>query len=200
MGCFSFHPRKTITTGEGGIIATNDSGLTRRLRALRNHGQDPEASSPEFIMPGFNYRMTEFQAALGISQMTKVDRIIASRRRMASNYNKLLSGTPVQAPIVSEGSRPVYQSYVVLLPEYMTSHRQTIIEQLREDRVETTIGTWNMPMTSYFRSRYGYRTGDFPMADQVFTRSLCLPLHENISSQEQQYVTDNLVGYCSEKS
>ncbi len=200
MGCFSFHPRKTITTGEGGIIATNDYGLARRLRALRNHGQDPEASSPEFIMPGFNYRMTEFQAALGISQMTKVDRIIASRRRMASNYNKLLSGTPVQAPIVSEGSRPVYQSYVVLLPEYMTSHRQTIIEQLREDRVETTIGTWNMPMTSYFRSRYGYRTGDFPMADQVFTRSLCLPLHENISSQEQQYVTDNLVGYCSEKS
>jgi perosamine synthetase len=200
MGCFSFHPRKTITTGEGGIIATNDYGLARRLRALRNHGQDPEASSPEFIMPGFNYRMTEFQAALGISQMTKLDRIIAYRRRMASNYNKLLSGTPVQAPIVSEGGRPVYQSYVVLLPEYMTSHRQTIIEQLREDRVETTIGTWNMPMTSYFRSRYGYRTGDFPMADQVFTRSLCLPLHENISSQEQQYVTDNLVGYCSEKS
>lgn len=200
MGCFSFHPRKTITTGEGGIIATNDYGLARRLQALRNHGQNPEVSSPEFIMPGFNYRMTEFQAALGISQMTKLDRIIVSRRRMASNYNKLLSGTPVQAPIVSGGGRPVYQSYVVLLPEYMTSHRQSIIEQLREDRVETTIGTWNMPMTSYFRSRYGYQMGDFPMADQVFTRSLCLPLHENISSQEQQYVTDNLVGYCSEKS
>ena len=200
MGCFSFHPRKAITTGEGGIITTNDSGLVHSLRALRNHGQDPEASSPDFIMPGFNYRMTEFQAALGITQMAKLDRIIGYRRRMASNYNELLSGTPVQAPIVSEGGRPVYQSYVVLLPEYMTSHRQTIIEQLRESSVETTIGTWNMPMTSYFRSRYGYRMGDFPVVNHIFARSLCLPLHENVSSQEQQYIIDNLVGYCNEKS
>jgi dTDP-4-amino-4,6-dideoxygalactose transaminase len=200
MGCFSFHPRKAITTGEGGMITTNDSGLVHSLRALRNHGQDPEASSPDFIMPGFNYRMTEFQAALGITQMAKLDRIIASCRRMAANYNKLLSGTPVQAPKVSEGSRPIYQSYVVLLPKHMAPQRHEVIEQLKEERIETSIGTWNMPMTSYFRSRYGYRMGDFPVVNQVFARSLCLPLHENISSQEQQYVMDNLVGYCSEKS
>jgi len=74
MGCFSFHPRKAITTGEGGAITTNDDGLARKLRALRNHGLDPEASSSDFIMPGFNYRMTEFQAAFGTSQMKKLDR------------------------------------------------------------------------------------------------------------------------------
>jgi dTDP-4-amino-4,6-dideoxygalactose transaminase len=82
----------------------------------------------------------------------------------------------------------------------MTSHGQTIIEQLREDGVETTIGTWNMPMTSYFRSRYAYRTDEFPVADQIFAHSLCLPLHENISSQEQQYIMDHLFEYCHEKS
>jgi dTDP-4-amino-4,6-dideoxygalactose transaminase len=87
MGCFSFHPRKAITTGEGGILTTNDSALASRLRALRNHGQDPDASSPDFIMPGFNYRMTEFQAALGITQMAKLDRIIANDRISGSAWN-----------------------------------------------------------------------------------------------------------------
>ncbi len=81
MGCFSFHPRKAITTGEGGIITTNDETLARSLRALRNHGQDPDAKAPDFTFFGFNYRMTEFQAALGISQMGKVD-------RMPSNWAK----------------------------------------------------------------------------------------------------------------
>lgn len=182
------------------MITTNDSGLVHSLRALRNHGQDPEASSPDFIMPGFNYRMTEFQAALGVTQMAKLDRIIASRRRMAANYNKLLSGTPVQAPKVSEGSRPIYQAYVVLLPEHVASHRQTIIEQLRENGVETTIGTWNMPTTSYFRSRYGYRMGDFPVVNHVFARSLSLPLYDNISSQDQRHILENLIGFCNGNS
>lgn len=200
MGCFSFHPRKTVTTGEGGIITTNDSGLAHSLRALRNHGQDPDAPSPDFIMPGFNYRMTEFQAALGITQMAKLDRIIASRRRMAANYNELLSGTPVQAPKVSEGSHPIYQSYVVLLPEHMAPQRQEVIEQLKEKRIETSIGTWNMPMTSYFRSRYGYRMGDFPIVNHIFARSLSLPLYDNISSQDQRYILENLIGCCNGNS
>lgn len=198
MGCFSFHPRKAITTGEGGIITTDDSGFARRLRVLRNHGLDPGASSPDFIMPGFNYRMTEFQAALGISQIAKLDRIIAACRRMAANYNELLIDTPVKVPKVFEGSCPSYQAYVVLLPEQIASHRQTIIEQLRKNRVETTIGTWNMPMTSYFRSRYGYKAGDFPITDRVFQGSLTLPLHESLQATEQNIVIQQLVGTLEE--
>lgn len=200
MGCFSFHPRKAITTGEGGIITTNDPALALKLRALRNHGLDPDASSPDFIMPGFNYRMTEFQGALGITQMAKLERIIAARRRLAAIYSELLEGTQLQAPKVSEGSVPVYQSYVVILPEHIAPERKTIIEQLREKMIETTIGTWNMPMTSYFRSRYGYRKGDFSVADQVFARSLSLPLYEGISSRDQEYISDNLIGHCNANS
>ncbi len=192
MGCFSFHPRKAITTGEGGIITTNDAALARRLRALRNHGQDPDAPSPDFIMPGFNYRMTEFQAALGLTQMAKLDRIIAARRRLAAVYDELLGGTPLWPPVVGIGSQPVYQSYVVLLPEMAAPHRPSLIQQLKKQGIETAIGTWHIPMTTYFRSRYGYQEGEFPVADRVFSRASSLPLYEQLSSQDQSKVVQCL--------
>ncbi len=197
IGCFSFHPRKAITTGEGGIVVTDDAALARRLRALRNHGQDPDAPSPDFIMPGFNYRMTEFQAALGLTQMTKLDRIIAARRRLAAHYDELLQGTPLQAPAVASGSQPVYQSYVVLLPERAAAYRAEIITRLKEQGIETTIGTWHMPMTTYFRSRYGYRADDFPVVDQVFARSMILPLYEEMLQPQQDEVVGALQGFLS---
>ena len=193
MGCLSFHPRKAITTGEGGIITTDDPDLARKVRALRNHGQDPEASFPDFIMPGFNYRITEFQAALGSIQMTKLDRIIAARRRLAARYDELLSATSLQTPAVSTDSQPVYQSYVTLLPEAVAGQRAELIKQLKQQGIETNIGTWHMPLTAYFRSRYGYQPGDFPVTDQVFDRSLTLPLHEALTSIEQETVVGNLI-------
>jgi len=137
----SFHPRKVMMTGEGGMITTNEPDQTSHIRALWNHGQDPETTSPEFIMPGFNYRMTEFQAALGLTQMAKLDRIISARRQMAGIYNGLLEGTPLKSPKVFEGREPIYQSYVVLLSELFAPERQTIIEHLKQNGVETTIGT-----------------------------------------------------------
>ncbi len=193
MGCFSFHPRKAITTGEGGMITTNDPDLVHRLRMLRNHGQDPDASSPDFILPGFNYRMTEFQAALGLTQMTKLDRIIATRRRLAAQYDALLADTPLQPPSVSPGSQPVYQSYVTLLPEEIAQRRADLIQQMRQQGIEITIGTWHMPVTTYFRTRYGYRVGDFPVTDRVFSQALTLPLHERLQESEQSIVVQQLV-------
>jgi dTDP-4-amino-4,6-dideoxygalactose transaminase len=188
MGCFSFHPRKAITTGEGGIVVTNDDNAARRIRALRNHGQDPDASSPDFIMPGFNYRMTEFQAALGITQLSKLDRIIAARRRLAAAYDALFSDTELRIPAVRKENKSVYQSYVVLLPKNAASQRQDLIKRLKHNGIETTIGTWHMPLTTYFRTRYGYRVGDFPVADEVFSRALTLPLYERLPEQKQKEV------------
>jgi dTDP-4-amino-4,6-dideoxygalactose transaminase len=192
MACFSFHPRKAITTGEGGIIATNDSTLAVRLRALRNHGQDPESKTPDFIMPGYNYRMTEFQAALGLTQLGKLDRIIAARRQQAAHYDKLLHNTPICPPAVLAGSQPVYQSYIVQLPETAADSRAEIIASLKEQGIETTIGTYHMPMTTYFRTRYGYRVGDFPVADRVYAQSLALPLHEQLTTVEQEQIVTAL--------
>jgi perosamine synthetase len=193
MGCFSFHPRKAITTGEGGIITMNDPNTARRVRALRNHGQEPDKEAPDFIFPGFNYRMTEFQAALGITQMSKLDRIIRARRRLASHYDALLGKTPFQAPIVIPGSQPVYQSYVTLLPENAAPRRTDLIRHLKDHGIETTIGTWHIPLTSYFQSRYGYRTGDFPVTDQVFARTLTLPLFEQLQEMQQNVVVEQLL-------
>jgi perosamine synthetase len=192
LGCFSFHPRKAITTGEGGFVTTDDAGLARKVRALRNHGQDPESAETDFVMPGFNYRMTEFQASLGSTQLKKLDRIVAARRARAAIYDTLLASTPFQAPQTHPGSAPVYQSYVILLPEHAAPARAEIIRRLKAHGIETTIGTWHMPLTRYFRTRYGYRRGDFPITDQVFDRSLALPLHEQLSSTEQEQVVRQL--------
>lgn len=192
MGCFSFHPRKAITTGEGGAITTNDDQLARKLRALRNHGLDPEAPAPEFIMPGFNYRMTEFQASFGTSQMQKLDRIITARRRLAHQYDILLENDPVLVPAVPSQSFHVYQSYVTLLPEEAAPRRTEIIRKLKEQSIETNIGTWHMPLTTYFRTRYGYRVGDFSISDRVFDRALTLPLHEFLTEAEQRTVAQKL--------
>ena len=124
---FFIDRRKTITTGEGGIITTNDKKLAHAIRALRNHGLDPDAPEADFIIPGYNYRMTEFQAALGISQLNKIDRINTRRKALASNYTKLLKGTNVETPKEITDSSSIYQSYVVLLPSKIADRRKDII-------------------------------------------------------------------------
>lgn len=193
LACFSFHPRKAITTGEGGIIVTDDATLARKARILRNHGLDPDSPSSEFLTPGFNYRLTEFQGALGLTQMAKIDRVIDGRRRRANLYDKLFDDTVVQAPRVPTGSEPVNQSYVVLLPKDAATHRPEVIRLLKAKGVETTIGTWHIPMIAYYRARYGYRAGDFPVADDVFARSLTLPLYETLPSEDQMEVSRKLL-------
>jgi perosamine synthetase len=193
MGCFSFHPRKAVTTGEGGMITTNDSTLVRRLRMLRNHGQDPEASSPDFVVPGHNMRLTEFQAALGKTQMRKVDRIISSRRAQAEYYDKLFKSTQVVSPVALAGSRHVYQSYVVLLPPKVASRRAEIIAALKAQGIETTIGTYHLPLTTYFRKRAGYDVGDFPITDDVATRAISLPMFEGLTPAQQERIADELL-------
>jgi perosamine synthetase len=192
MGCFSFHPRKAITTGEGGMVTTSDPGLARQLRVLRNHGQDPEKEEPDFVAPGFNYRMTEFQAVLGSTQLAKLDRIIEARQQLAARYDDLFVGKDVRAPVVLRGSEPNYQSYVVLLPEEKSRHRKAMIEYLKIHGIETTIGTYHIPLTAYYRSRYGYREGEFPVSESVFLRALTLPLFEHLRHDEQEEIVQRL--------
>ena len=195
IGCFSFHPRKAVTTGEGGLCVTDDQALGRRARALRNHGQDPEATAPpEFITPGLNYRMTDFQGALGLTQLAKLQRILKSRTDQAGRYDALLGETPVKTPVVSEQTQHVYQSYVVLLPKDLSGRRGEIIAALKEKGIETSVGTIHIPLSSYYRRRYGHKEGDFPVTDDIFARSLALPIHEKLSDREQQAVVDALLG------
>ena len=193
MGCFSFHPRKAITTGEGGMVTTDDAALVRRLRMLRNHGQDPEASSPDFVLPGHNLRRTEFQAALGGTQMRKVERIIGSRRDQAGRYDKLFQSTEMEPSRALFGSRHVYQSYVTLLPRNVAPRRPEIIAALKAQGIETTIGTYHLPLTTYFRHRGGYAVGDFPVTDDVAARAISLPMFEGLEFAQQEQVVAELL-------
>ncbi len=193
MGCFSFHPRKAITTGEGGVITTNDAALARTVRILRNHGLDPDSPMPDFVAPGYNLRLTEFQAALGVSQMTKLDRIVETRRQRAAYYDDLLRHTAVTAPQAPRGSAHVYQSYVALLPNDVAPHRAEIISTLKTRGIETTIGTYHMPLTTYYRTRGGYEPGQFPVTDNVAARAISLPLHEFLEPSHQSSIVANLV-------
>lgn len=194
LGCFSFHPRKAITTGEGGIITTDDAQTARRLRALRNHGLDPAAAAPDFVLPGFNNRMTELQGALGLTQMTKLDRVIDARRAAAARYDQLFAGSELRPPVSPDPSAHVYQSYVILLPARLAARRAGLIAEAKGRGIETTIGTWHMPLVTYYRSRYGFRPGDFPVADDVFARSVTLPLHERLTEAEQAEVAEFFLG------
>lgn len=192
MGCFSFHPRKAVTTGEGGVITTDDPALARRLRILRNHGQDPDAFTPDFVSPGYNMRLTEFQAALGLTQIKKVDRITEKRRLQAAHYDELIGGGRIRPPRKLYNSRHVYQSYVALLPSEAAARRTSMITALRERGIETTIGTYHIPMTTYFRGRGAFRSGDFPVTDDVSARAISLPMFEKLTMEDQQKVVSTL--------
>lgn len=192
-GCFSFHPRKAITTGEGGIITVNNSKMTQKLKSLRNHGIGTIDDRTDFILPGFNYRMTDFQGALGLTQFHKIERIINSRRQQASFYNQLLRNTLFQIPYVRDNSKHVYQSYIVLLPNNDLSVRNNIIKYLKKHGVEVTIGTINMPMTFYYKNRYAFKSGEFPVTDNISNRSISLPIHEKLSSDNQRFIVKYLL-------
>jgi perosamine synthetase len=199
-GCFSFHPRKALTTGEGGMVVTGDADLARQVRILRNHGLDPDAPAPDFVAAGFNCRMTEFQAALGLVQHERLGELLAQRRRVAAVYDGLLKDTDVQTPVETGPDSHVYQSYVVQLPARCGGRVAEVVAGLRSRGIETTIGTWHMPLTRHFRQRYGFTRGDFPATDEVFDRALSLPMPPDLSTSDQERVVAELLAVIEEVS
>lgn len=195
MGCFSFHPRKAITTGEGGAITTNDGNFAQRLRTLRNHGLSSTSPTPDFIEAGFNYRLTEMGAALGLTQLRKADELLQGRRQKANTYTRLFQNTNIVPQQESSYADSVFQSYVVGLPGQ--DDNQRMITVLREQQIESTIGTYHMPMIRYFREKYSYHPGDFPAADVAQQCALTLPLHQQLSDHDQERIVSIVLQSCS---
>jgi dTDP-4-amino-4,6-dideoxygalactose transaminase len=191
-GCFSFHPRKVVTTGEGGMVTTDDGALDAKLRQLRNHGLSAGRPTGEFIDAGLNYRLTDFQGALGHSQLTRLDAFLERRRYLAQQYAVLLQSLDLQLPAPAEESASTFQTYVVLLPRDLAASRTALIAHLRRAGVEVAIGTHHIPLTSYFRRRDGYRPGDFPVTDGVAARALALPMHHALTEEDQHAVAEAL--------
>jgi dTDP-4-amino-4,6-dideoxygalactose transaminase len=198
--CFSFHPRKSITTGEGGAIATNDAELAARARVLRSHGASvsdlARHSATTVIIEayeelGYNYRMTDIQAAMGIEQLKKLDPILARRRELAERYNAQLAEIPgVTPPYSPEDAPHTYQSYCVRLDPALTPPRETIMERMLADGVATRRGVMAIHEEPYYLERFG--RASLPVTEAATRETLLLPLYMTMSDAEQDRVVEAL--------
>ncbi len=189
-GCFSFHPRKIITTGEGGALVTDDDGVASRCRQLRNHGALPGPAA-DYALCGFNFRLSDVNAALGLSQLERLELLIESRRRLAAAYDARLRGVPgVRAPAPPADGRHVYQSYVIVLAEDLD--RDACVRALAERGVESGPGARALHTLRYYRERYGYAAGQLEQSFRVAASALALPLHPAMSEDDVSFVVTAL--------
>jgi len=211
---FSFHPRKAITTGEGGMVTTNDDELAERAAKLRNHGaeatdlerhqQSGGSLLPAFNMLGFNYRMTDLQGALGVAQMERVEEIIAGRRAAAANYDALLAGAKaVRPPLAPEGYEHAYQSYVATFTgggepslqnlARLNRQRNRLMARMEKDGISVRQGTHAVHTLGYYQNKYGLKPEDLPMSLLADRLSIALPLFMGIESNAQERVAAYLL-------
>lgn len=181
-GCFSFHPRKALTTGEGGAVATNDAALAAELRRLRNHGIQRTPDAVEFVLPGFNYRMTNFQGAMGRVQLRKLDRFIEARRCLQQKYRSELKAFGIHLPQEVPGH--VWQTYMVVLPQ--PYDRNSLIKELRDEGIETNLGAHALHVQPYYGQKYAEEMvilhGN--ISEFLYQQGLALPLYAGLSDEQ----------------
>lgn len=191
IGCFSFHPRKAITTGEGGVIVTNDDTLAKKSRVLRNHGIQVNEGRVDFILAGLNYRMTDFQAALGSAQLQDLDRNIAVRMGLANQYDRLLHEIDwITTPKTYENRKMVYQTYHILINE--RKNRKKLLSHLKANRIEANYGAQALNCLEYYKEKYKLTASDFPKAAMAFQQGIALPMGAHIQSENIEKIHDVL--------
>jgi len=201
IGCFSFHPRKSVTTGEGGMVTTNNDELADLIGMLRNHGASVSEEQrhkgpkpyilPDFNLMGFNYRMTDLQGAVGVVQIKKLDRFIDEREKWAAYYDNELSGiswlrTPqFDKTIYKHG----WQSYVTYVdPKTSPINRNDLMEYLQQRGIATRPGTHAVHMLGFYAQKYNILPTDFPGAQAVNDNSMSIPLHNRMSAEDFDYI------------
>lgn len=190
-GVFSFHPRKVITTGEGGMVTTSDPDLAARMAVLRTHGSVRGEHYLSFVDAGFNYRLSDVLSAIGVVQMDRLDGILRDRRRLADQLTARIQELPgVEAPRVPEGQTHTYQSYVVSLAAGIA--RDSVIDAMKRRQTETTLGTYGMHLQPFFEATYGTRAEYFPNATQAHRQALTLPLHTFLTESDLDRIAEAL--------
>jgi dTDP-4-amino-4,6-dideoxygalactose transaminase len=169
-GCLSFHPRKIVTTGEGGAVTTNDEAFADAVRQMRNHGWR-SIVPPDMPVPGLNYRLSDILCAVGIPQAQRIDELLAERTRVAAGYSERLADLPVLLPRADDGDVHGWQAYVLQVAD-----RDRVLAELRAQGIEAQIGTYSLPLLGAYRDQ-----GEFPGARRVFERALALPFHTRLS-------------------
>lgn len=195
MTIFSFHPVKIITTGEGGMVLTNRAELAERLRSLRSHGitRNPAQMSEPSHGPwyyqqtelGYNYRITDIQAALGLSQLHKLDAFVARRRELAARYDQLLADLPLQLPTRQAGAESAWHLYVVRLKlEQIGKTHKEVFEGLRAAGIGVNLHYIPVHTQPYYRA-LGFKDGDFPNAEAYYREAVSLPMFAGVPLEQQ---------------
>lgn len=204
MTVFSFHPVKHITTGEGGLVATDRPELARLLRIFRNHGLDGgagdgvrleggaraprlEAGRPrDMVALGYNYRLTDIGCALGLSQLAKLEKNLARRREIAERYTAAFLNLPgVVPPVVRPDARPAWHLYPIRLdPATLTAGRDEVLRALRAEGLGVTVHYVPVHLHPYYKDRFGYRRGDFPVAEAAHERLISLPIFHGMRERD----------------
>lgn len=202
MTVLSFHPVKIITTGEGGMVLTNDYDLYEKLQMLRSHGitRNPEkmmeaSHGPWYyqqVSLGYNYRMTDIQAALGHSQLKKIDQFIARRQEIAQKYKEAIQSLPLKYQRYDDSVCSAYHLFVISLEiESMDKSRRQIVERLHSDGIMVNVHYIPIHTQPYYQSR-GFKYGDFPVSERCYAGAISLPMYYGLSDQEQDYVIQKL--------
>ncbi|ROM93525.1 UDP-4-amino-4,6-dideoxy-N-acetyl-beta-L-altrosamine transaminase [Pseudomonas brassicacearum] len=202
MTIFSFHPVKIITSAEGGMVLTNRPELAERMRRLRSHGITGDQAQMEVpdhglwyyqqLELGFNYRMTDLHAALGLSQMARLDSFVAKRRQLAARYDRLLADLPLVLPVAQAGAESAWHLYVVRLrlDEISVTQRE-VFDTLRATGIGVNLHYIPVHLQPYYR-KLGFEEGDFPEAERYFSEAVSLPLFPLLSDEQQDYVVEQL--------
>ncbi len=198
MTVFSFHPVKHITTGEGGMVTTNNSELAVALRRFRNHGISSEARQRqrlgqwhyEMVLLGYNYRLPDFACALGIQQLKKLDANLACRREIAARYTAAFGEIPgVIAPAVRPDSLPAWHLFPIRLDlSELTADRAEIFRALRAENIGANVHYIPVHLHPYYKQQFGYRGGEFPIAEDAYSRLISLPMFPGMSDQDAEDV------------
>ena len=199
MSCFSFYANKIVTTGEGGMVLTDDDALADRLRLLRNLA----FTQPRFFheQPGHNFRMTGYQAAMGRVQVGKIDRILAEKRRVAAAYTRLLAEIPgITTPVEQPWAEHVYWMYGILVEDEFGLTRDEVAAALRERGVETRTFFCPMNLQPFLRDQSGFRDVPCPVAEELWQRGLYLPSSPSLSDDEVANVASLLVELSAVRS
>ncbi len=194
MTVFSFHPVKHLTTGEGGMVTTNDPDLAEILRRFRNHGISSEARQRqsagqwyyEMTLLGFNYRLTDIACALGMTQLKRLDSNLARRRQIAARYTAAFREIPgVIPPSVRPEANPAWHLYPIRLDlERLSADRDQVFRALRAENIGVNVHYIPVHLQPYYRDRFGYRGGECPVAEDAYARLISLPLFHGMSDQD----------------
>jgi dTDP-4-amino-4,6-dideoxygalactose transaminase len=179
-GCLSFHPRKIVTTGEGGAVTTSDPGVADAIRSLRHHGWEAPGYT-DMPRPGLNYRLSDILCAVGTPQVRRLPELLAARARVAAGYEERLAGI-VELPAADEGDTHGWQAYVVRI-----DRRDEVLAALRAQGIEAQIGTYALPLLAAYRDQ-----GEFAGARRAFERALALPFHTRLTDGDLDRVAESL--------